>query len=173
MKSSAAGFTLIEITVVLFIIGVLASFAVLSLGNRSQDSRLETEARRLEKLIGLAAEEAEIQGIEIGLRLEAKNYEFLTHSPDGQWAPLEPTGSLRARELPEPFYIELSIEGRAVKTTKQADDELKPQVLLLSSGDTTAFTLDLRVPKQKSFYRIQSDALGRIKLEYKENAPPA
>ena len=162
------GFTLIEITVVLFIIGVLAGFAVLSLGNRSQDARFETEARRLEKLMGLAAEEAESQGIEIGLRFEGRGYEFLTTSPEGQWAPMEAKGPLRERQLPEPFFIELTVEGRSEKTAARDDAELKPQILLLSSGEATAFVLELRVPNQKSFYRLEGDALGKLKLEYKE-----
>lgn len=170
MNSRSGGFTLIEITVVLVIIGILAGFAVLSLGNRSQDSRFETEARRLEKLIELAVEEAETQGIEIGLRFENKSYEFLTPSPEGTWAPLEAKGSLRQRELPEPFYVELTIEGRAVKNADKSDEELKPQIVLWSSGEATAFLLELRVPKQKSFYQLEGDAQGKLKLEYKEKA---
>ncbi len=169
MRRNSGGFTLIEITVVLFIIGVLAGFAVLSLGSRAQDSRFETEARRLEKLVELAAEEAESQGIEIGLRFEKNSYEFLTPSPEGAWAPLEAKGSLRARQLPEPFYVELTIEGRAVKTATAEDEEQKPQILLLSSGEASAFVLELRVPKQKQFYRLEGDALGKLKLEYKES----
>lgn len=164
------GFTLIEVTVVMVIIAILAGFAVLSLGNRSQDSRFETEARRLEKLIGLAAEQAETQGVEIGLRFDGNAYEFLALSPEGKWAPLQDTGSLRQRELPQPLFVGLTIEGRGVKTGAQKDDEIKPQILLLSSGEATAFVVELHVPKQKDFYRLEGDALGHLKLERKEKS---
>ena len=53
------GFTLLELAVVILIIGVLATFAMLSVGNRVQEDRLENEARRMKALVQLAGEEAE------------------------------------------------------------------------------------------------------------------
>ncbi len=80
---------------------------------------------------------------------------------------------MRQRNLPEPFYVELTIEGRAVKSASKSDEEPKPQILLLSSGEATAFVLELRVPKQKDFYRLEGDSVGRLKLEHPEKSPPA
>lgn len=168
-ERAARGFTLLEILVVVVIIGVLASFAVLSLGSRALEDRLDTEARRLQELLALAADEAVLQGVELGFIHTPGGYGFLALK-DGRWLPLEAAGPLRGRALAEPFYLELRVEGRPVKAVA-ADvpaDELKPQVLLLSSGESTEFSLDLRAQDYVPHYRLQGDAFGRLKLERKE-----
>lgn len=164
-RRSSAGFTLIEMLVVVVIISILVGFSVLSIGNRSLDDRLDLEAQRLEKLIALAAEEAERQGIELGFHVNDGHYEFLTLSPEGAWAPFSDTGPLRERPLPEPLQIRLSVEGRPVATESRDGDTLTPQVLLLSSGEASPFVLDLRAPGLTAFYRLEGDLLGRFKLE--------
>ena len=45
------------------------------------------------------------------------------------------------------------------------DDEasrITPQVLLLSSGEITPFTLQITAPGITASYRIEADALGRV-----------
>jgi len=170
-RHAGRGFTLLEILVVVAIIGVVASFAVLSIGSRALDDRLATEARRLEELLTLAADEAVLQGAELGFIQTAEGYAFLALK-DGHWLPLESSGALRDRVLGEPFYIELRVEGRAVKpvTADDAEKELKPQVMLLSSGEATEFSLQLRAREFAPHYILNGDALGRLKLERKETS---
>ncbi|MBI3171125.1 MAG: type II secretion system minor pseudopilin GspH [Hydrocarboniphaga effusa] len=163
------GFTLFELLIVIVIIGIMASFAVLSLGSRALDERLDTEARRLNELIALAAEEAVLQGTELGFIQTADGYAFLVLK-EGKWLPLEDNGALRPRALNEPFYLELRMEDRPVAAAKLDDEkvELKPQVLLLSSGEATAFRLDLHARNFAVYFQLEGDVLGRLKLERKE-----
>ncbi len=171
----AAGFTLIEIMVVIVIIGILVTFVSLSIGNRALDDRMEAEARRLEKLMQLAADEAQIQGMELGFRHTEQGYEFLGIGTEGKWTTLAEVGSLRPREITEPFYLELRVEGRLIKPAlpeepgEDEDDKddtgTAPQVLLLSSGEMSAFTLDLKARHYASYFRLEGDALGKLKLE--------
>ena len=151
--------------VVVLIIGIIVTFAVLSLGNRALDDELESEGERLHQLLAIAGEDAEVQGLDLGWRYIGGGYEFLILNQDGIWVPLPGLGALRARNLPQPLYIDLSIEGRAVSPSSPADKPVEPQVLLLSSGETTAFRLDLRATGYKPFLRLQSDALGRLQKQ--------
>lgn len=165
------GFTLLELLIVIVLIGVMATFAVLSLGSRALDDRLDTEARRLNELIALASEEAVLQGTELGFIHTADGYAFLALK-DGKWLPLEDAGSLRPRAIHEPLYLELRVEDRPVPPARLDDEkvELKPQVLLLSSGEATAFRLNLRARNFGAYFQLDGDLLGRLKLERKEQA---
>lgn len=196
------GFTLVELLVVMVLIGVLATYLSLSMGSRRIDDALEVEARRLEALMQLASDQAQLQGTEIGFRQFADGYEFLFMAPSGQWVEFD-SGPLRARKVEEPLYLELRIEGRLIQPAKEPaptaaaaakneedakDDDKKqdqgkgnqsddkkddrdapqPSAFLLSSGEATAFLLDVKARRYKSYFRLEGDLLSRFKLERQE-----
>jgi len=157
------GFTLLEILIVLAIIGVIVTFAALSLGSRAIDDQLETEATRLQQLLAIAVEDAEVQGLDLGWRFTAEGYEFLVLTPSGEWQPLPSGSSLRRRNLPDALYLDLNLEGQAIPPASPANKTPEPQVLLLSSGEVSPFRLDVRAHGYKPYIRLQGDALGRMK----------
>jgi type II secretory pathway pseudopilin PulG len=108
------------VLVVVVIVGILITFATLSISGRALSDRLETEARRLQQLCAMASEDAELHGIEIGLIHTDAGYSFVTTTPSGRWAPI-PAGPLRPRELKPPIAIQLKVEGRSVPPTPLAD----------------------------------------------------
>jgi general secretion pathway protein H len=189
----SAGFTLLEILVVMVIIAVLATLVSLSVSGRAVDDRMEAESRRLEQLLRIASDEAQAKGVELGFRHTPKGFEFVTpDSMSGRWRLIE-DGMFRPREVLAPFYLELRIDGRLIapvppapsqsveedddeagprRTARQSEEEerkrseaTQPQILILSTGEMTAFTLDLKLKDQPSYYRVEGDALGMLRLQ--------
>jgi len=146
-----AGFTLIELMVVVVIIGVVIAATLLSLGATGRDSQLEQERDRLAALIDYVRERAGLQTVEYGLRCEVGDYRFTMYdSRTAKWVedPLDET--LRARTLPPGLEMQLSVEDRPIVLQARKDaarsdapQDLTPQVMLYSSGDLTSFKLTL------------------------------
>ncbi len=72
-----AGFTLIEVMVVIVIIGVMATMIVVSVTLGDPQRELRNEAERLRTVLALAAEEAVIQQVELGAEFTESGYRFL------------------------------------------------------------------------------------------------
>ncbi|HEX7381973.1 MAG TPA: type II secretion system minor pseudopilin GspH [Nevskiaceae bacterium] len=174
------GFTLIEISVVLFIVGILAGAATLSITSRPLQERQHVEAQRLRQLIGLAADQAQLQGRQVGLRVSGDGYAFVSLDDARRWIPFT-QGDLRTRRLPQPFTLRLSIEDTtdAPSSTPVTVDQLPatdpavgdasghrlaPQVLFLSSGEATPFRLDVLAPGEAQDWQVSGDALGNMTL---------
>ena len=154
------GFTLLEILVVLVIIGILASMAVLNIGDRRGDM-LKKESLRSTTLIDLARNEAILEAREYGLGLWRGHYQFYElDESTNQWAPLLSDTHLHPRELPETIEPLLEIENQEIVLDAKAPD--KPQILILSSGETTAFRLTLEPEDgEQDPVVIELDQLGR------------
>jgi type II secretion system protein H len=114
------GFTLIEVLVVVFIIGIIVTFASLSISDRVLTDRVETEAQRLQALFAVAGEDAEMHGMEVGFIHTDGGYAFVVTGPEGRWIPIT-TGPLRPREVKAPIELDLRVEGRSVPPTPLAD----------------------------------------------------
>lgn len=169
LRHRSRGFTLLEIMVVVLIIGILINFAVLSVGDRALADTLDNESRRVERLLVLAQEEAELQGLLIGLRVTEDQLQWVgLGGGEDRWVPYAETGALRIRPLTPPVEIALSIEGRRVPPAQTLEDpkaSMEPQGLFLSSGEATPMVLDLTAPPLDTIYRIEVDALGRVQRQ--------
>lgn len=186
MSAASRGFTLLEMVVVILVIGILVTFAMLSIGNRPMEDKLDSEARRMQAITQLAAEEAEAKSVEIGLRFSETGYRLLAVNDQTKlWEDYEKDGSLRRRVLAEPVSLKLRVDDRPIQLlpeqppateeqqkkdkdsfspTAAAKKKLEPQVLLLSSGEMTPFELELMAPGLAFFYRLEGDTLGRLTL---------
>jgi general secretion pathway protein H len=167
-----AGFTLIEVMVVVLIIGITVSLAVLTIGGGGEDPA-ETEARRLSALLDIVREEAILQGRSFGLRFEPDGYQFFILGGE-EWQPVEGDQLLRERTLPDSLRLELVTEGEQVDffpsrdedeedDDKDGENQDMPQVFFLSSGEVSPFTLLIR-PFEGSPYRLDVDEVGALEL---------
>ena len=119
------GFTLLELLVVVFIIGIMAAMFTLSVGIAGgSDVELRREAERLQTLLKLALEDANFQARDLGIRFYPESYEFslldlgplLIDISDDQWKVLK-EDALAGHELPPVFRYELEIEGPGAQQT--------------------------------------------------------
>tara|TARA_R110000787_G_scaffold13918_44_gene43365 strand:- start:976 stop:1554 length:579 start_codon:yes stop_codon:yes gene_type:complete len=182
MLSGQQGFTLMELMVVTLIIGVLAVAISLSSGGRAVEDRMEADAKRVERLLRLASDEALAKGIELGMRQTTEGFDFLTPDPQsGQWSVIR-DGMFRPRQISGPFELELRIEGRLIKpvealefdadsdednfeneaSKKKEGPAIEPVILILSTGEMTPFLLDLKLPGKAAYYQIEGNILGQI-----------
>lgn len=166
-RSSAAGFTLLELLVVLFVIAVMAGLAVMQLGTRDRDRQLETEVRRLQHLLELARNEAVLTASEWGLEVEADSYRFLRLDPEsGRWEAVE-SRPWTAHELPAGVRTRLEVEDRerAMSALGNGEGRLRPNLLILSSGEFSPFQLELAPDWQTGAWQLRSDGFGDVEAE--------
>ncbi len=168
LKNRTAGFTLIELIVVIIIIGIMAGFAVLSIGLGHSDE-VKQEARRLKALIELAAQESLLTDEDYGVVFSEKGYQF------GTWAKEEEKYRCLAigddehltapRELSDQFELELYLDDSLVDFSEEPPAGC--HLLLLSDGEMVPddFELIIRQVDSSLFYRLTGSITGQLTLE--------
>jgi general secretion pathway protein H len=178
-QKKQAGFTLIEIMVVVIIIGIIVSTAFLSMGAIRKDRDLTTEARRFIALAAVAQDEAAMQGREFGIELMTSGYRFVEFDGfTGQWADVPGDELLRTRGLSEGLEIELFMEGIEIlldddpapfedpnaSGTRAATEIYAPHLFIFSSGDATPFEVQIIKASHDLRVVLRGDALGLVEI---------
>ncbi len=176
--SQHAGFTLVEILVVIVIVATVVSIAVISIGVIGEDEEIETERRRLASLIETVQDEALLQGREFGVELTTSAYRFVEFDPlTRAWQEVPGDDLYRLRELPDGLEFELYIDEKRVQLNdepKRLDDPDKPMtsgrepftphLFVFASGESTVFELHLWRPQTDHRVVMRGDVLGEIKF---------
>ncbi|MET0093044.1 MAG: GspH/FimT family pseudopilin [Sedimenticola sp.] len=128
------GFTLLELVVVVFLIALISSVTMLSIGDAGQGRQFENEIKRMELLLGLAAEEAIVRGESIGLSLSEVGYRYLLHE-EGQWIALADPSPFRQHQLPPFMTLDLIVGGQNRHLSSLIPPD--PQVVFHPTGEVT------------------------------------
>ena len=168
----SAGFTFIEMIVVIAIVGILAGALVLHSIGADKDRNLETEAERLAALIELARVEALTRNESWGLFVDRTRYEFKVYDEsNGTWRAASKT-TFRMRNAPPDVAFSLQVEGlsqlddspdRLVEGLEPSKSDDKntdlPQVLILASGEQTPFLIGVGSGPRAS-WSVESDGIA-------------
>ena len=150
-----AGFTLVEILVVIVILGIAAGLAIALVdpGERDLSAR---EARRFAGALEYAAQRAQRRNEMLGVSAGQRVLRYWRRDVAGdRWQLIDDDDVLRARTLPEPLDgMALAFAGRAV-----ASDVIVP---LRASGRNEPFSFALATPRWRTVVAI--DPLNRVSI---------
>ena len=185
-RSSNHGFTLIEMMVVLVILGIIVSTMVLSIRTGDINEHMEIEMNRLHALIGLAQEEAILQGQVMALAIGEESYRFDIKDVEKEtWSAVDDGRVFRERKLVQgthlvlviddieedrekKFKLELSTEGEQQEVTEEDEDYQRVQIE--PSGEMFPFELILRNEDETIEYRLVMNEDGQLTLVLPEEA---
>lgn len=165
--SNQRGFTLLEVMLVLVLMGFVASYVVSTAFGSSYAEDLERQTKRFQVVVDMASDFAVLNQKELGLRIDKKEntYSFMLLGEDDKWLPIEENKMFTSHQLPEQFAMELELEDlpwieedslfdQGIFDEQLSFDEERPeigeeeekrlpppQILLLSSGEITPFSL--------------------------------
>ena len=159
-------FTLIEILVVVTIMVIIIGVVVLSVNLTGRDSELHRESKRVDALIRMGREQAEMQVRDYGIYLEKDSYRFMIYDPLRlNWLEVEDDSMLRHRSLPDGLEFELVLEGHPVVLSPLLGSETpRPQLLLFSSGDVNSF--DITMKRVGTLHRAEIRVLPSGAVEF-------
>lgn len=185
----ARGLTLIEMLAVVVIIGVVSAAVFLSVNVLDSRSDQGQVAERLAGLIELASEDARLQNIQYGLRIQSQRYEFMEFN-GARWAPVANDPTLAAHALPAGMRLAVSVQNpirlpvpatgpitaaaaASAAGTGGNPPQMTPQIAILSTGEMTPFTLRLSA-RDGTTYVVRGGGSGRVHVVPPgSSAPPA
>lgn len=161
------GFTLLELMLVIFLMGMTVSGVVMTLSSASGDNELKKEAMRFVGLIELVQEEAMLRSLEIGLVIDEQQYQFAFLNDKNTWQAFDDGSFFSTVVMPENITLSFELAGLKAensflgsKTLFEGDDslfdndeglfgdkeeavKLNPQIFIYSSGEVSDFSFTL------------------------------
>lgn len=167
-QRKTAGFTLLEILVVVVIISVLSTAFMMSMGSSREDAGRK-EAQRFAALVRLAGQEAMLRSRDLAVEILPQGYSFFMYGEQG-WQPLQDE-VLRKRNLPEGMSFTVLLDGSRLQFVQNESDvndadsknnEQQPRIYLFSSGEMTPFEMILLIEDAERNYRISGGLGGKL-----------
>ena len=188
-RAGSAGFTLLELLVVIVIISILVTYSTLAIRGSSPEDQIKEEALRLKTLTHLVMEESILRGEEYGIEVFQDGYRFVRFSDD-QWVTLDDDRILRDRELPADMELEMQLEETDIVigvvsdpmsdnevelsetedvSNEEEEEKISPQIYILSSGEITPeFEIRFYILGVETSYLVTGMFDGTLNTEISE-----
>ncbi|WP_252178038.1 type II secretion system minor pseudopilin GspH [Endozoicomonas sp. 4G] len=174
MKS--AGFTLLEIMLVLVLLGIATAVVLPTLAPADSSARLKTDARRFAALVKTGHQESLLKGKNLGVRFTDNGYQFMEWH-EGQWQLLKSDRLLTERVLSDAIRLDFMpgelIWQAALDAEKQQDSSLfsngsnkaTPDLYLWSSGEVTPAEVRFQSASDaRRFYSVMIRETGEVNV---------
>jgi general secretion pathway protein H len=154
---------------VVAIIGLLVQAVALSWRSIGNDQELEQETGRLRGVVDLLNEEALMQSRDYGIMFTQTGYRFYVFDYQQlEWVVPQGDRLLETHSLPPLLSMSLVLDGREVALDPDFESQdvetPAPQVMLLSSGEVTPFTVELRRDGIEGRYELTAALNGDIEI---------
>lgn len=196
-----SGFTLLEVMLVLALIALATGYVMFNAFGTSESDRLLQQAKRFQIIVDMASDYAVLNQQQLGIRFEEKTneYYFVYLNDEGEWQILEQEKTYQSHTLPEPFTFTLNLDDLPwVEEDQLFDRELfdeslsvsdagveigeeekvipPPQILIMSSGEITPFTLtfnfEASFDEQAAYFVVSNRDIPPLELEGPLERPP-
>ncbi|WP_413113148.1 type II secretion system minor pseudopilin GspH [Thaumasiovibrio sp. DFM-14] len=180
MRRSVAGFTLIEVMLVIILMASLAMMAVVMIPSSSKDNA-EQEAQRLYQLTRLLSEQAVLTGVDYGIWVGRESYAFRQLGRDG-WEEMSDSRHFSDVEFKDgQLTLKLDLvgfswenRGRLFKPGSLFNDDLfrdeeesrknDPQIVVMASGELTPFAIELEWSSVDPPWQVLGNEIGVLTL---------
>ncbi|MEE4659344.1 MAG: prepilin-type N-terminal cleavage/methylation domain-containing protein [Halieaceae bacterium] len=182
---AGAGFTLLELLLVLLVIGMIATLAAVNMGSGGRGIEVDTAARRFADIAEYAMDEAQLSGTDLGVLIEQVperdsvvfSYRWLQRAGNvWQPAPFD-QDAFGEQRLPAGVDVVLEIENEVAEFERarrqRAADEAEqgeilpapPQVVFYASGEAIPGIMRwLDAATGELLWELEWDLLGRVEL---------
>ncbi|OUR61829.1 type II secretion system protein GspH [Colwellia sp. 39_35_sub15_T18] len=177
------GFTLLEVLVVIALIGLIVSVVQFSFSGKRPEDTLKDVSFRFAGVFENAANYGLLNNVELGLFIKDNSYQFLGY--DGvKWSEIAQQEWLSVQELPEGVELTLTLDDLPIEEpilfdsavfTEQSNEylsfddieakkeqQITPQVYILSGGDITPFSLTFHFNEQTALSDDLADLAYRV-----------
>lgn len=154
IRKSPKGFTLIEILVVIVIIGITASFALMSFGDFGDRRKIVLAADHFKYFVYLVKKEAILESRTLAIQIKKDNYRVL-FLDNSRWQPMQDI-IFKTKKLPH---------GATMFLTVKKQNPAPDLIIINPAGDMSPFKLQFGHDKQNILVTLTGNRGGTIKQE--------
>ena len=163
--SSEAGFTLVEMLVVIFIIGLMVSVVALQMGRQAPPA--EKHASELAKALTLLSRESILSGEATAWTVTGRSYAFERYR-DGAWEPIVFRRSRLPMGTPEGIALLSASKARPRSARSTGEGAADRLVVFLPVGEATPVELD--ISGQRALRRLKVEANGDVSVSHPDES---